>query len=211
MKKIIRAVSLLLALLMLSGTVVLAVEDFTEEQIADYYDPIHYNNSFIPGEISVTLKSSVTQTSGYELLFPELETESIVFPDSVKRAYEKGRINNQYLLVTLKVKTRQSVIDAIELLKVNPNVLVATPNYGSYSAADPEPTPEPEPVEPVIPGDVTGDSDVDNRDLIMIARFIVHLVEFDSVQRASADFNGDSEINNADLIEIAKYVVKAVL
>ncbi|MBQ6539976.1 MAG: dockerin type I repeat-containing protein, partial [Oscillospiraceae bacterium] len=58
-----------------------------------------------------------------------------------------------------------------------------------------------------IKGDVSGDGIVDNRDLILIARYLVHLVEFNDVQLAAADWNGDGKINNSDLVQIARYVV----
>lgn len=200
MKRMIKVISVLLAILLLCGTAALAVEDFTEEQIAQYYDPANYESSFVPGEVLVTLKSSVTQTSNYEQLFPELETESIVFPDPVKRAYDKGRVNNQYLTITLAVKTRQSVLDAIYLLKENPNVLVATPNYLAYAQDEPEP-------EPVIPGDVTDDGYLTNADLILVARHLVNLVEFDAVQLKAADFDGDGDVSNTDLVLMARTLV----
>ena len=56
-------------------------------------------------------------------------------------------------------------------------------------------------------GDVSQDGAVDNRDLILIARYLVHLVEFDEIQLADADFNGDGKVNNSDLVQIARYVV----
>jgi hypothetical protein len=56
-------------------------------------------------------------------------------------------------------------------------------------------------------GDVTQDGEVDNRDLILIARYLVHLVEFNEKQKIAADFNEDGNINNTDLVLIARYIV----
>ncbi|MBQ6540784.1 MAG: glycosyl hydrolase 53 family protein, partial [Oscillospiraceae bacterium] len=56
-------------------------------------------------------------------------------------------------------------------------------------------------------GDVSQDGAVDNRDLILIARYLVHLVEFNEKQKIAADFNEDGIINNSDLVQIARYVV----
>ena len=56
-------------------------------------------------------------------------------------------------------------------------------------------------------GDVSGDDIVDNRDLILVARYLVHLAEFGDMQLAAADWNGDGKINNSDLVQIARYVV----
>jgi hypothetical protein len=59
----------------------------------------------------------------------------------------------------------------------------------------------------ILLGDVTGDGEVDNRDVIMIARYLVKLVEFDERQMFLADFNGDGIVNNTDLVLIARYIV----
>jgi beta-glucosidase len=56
-------------------------------------------------------------------------------------------------------------------------------------------------------GDVTQDGEVDNRDLILIARYLVHLVEFNEKQKIAADFNEDGIINNTDLVLIARAIV----
>jgi aminoglycoside phosphotransferase family enzyme len=51
------------------------------------------------------------------------------------------------------------------------------------------------------------DGYVDNRDVILIARYLVELVQFDEKQLELADFNEDGEINNIDLVQIARYLV----
>jgi hypothetical protein len=56
-------------------------------------------------------------------------------------------------------------------------------------------------------GDVTQDGEVDNRDLILIARYLVNLVEFNEKQKKAADFTEDGEITNTDLIFIARAIV----
>ena len=48
---------------------------------------------------------------------------------------------------------------------------------------------------------------IDNRDLIMIARYLVGLVEFNEKQMEAADFNEDGIVNNTDLVLIARYIV----
>ncbi len=64
-------------------------------------------------------------------------------------------------------------------------------------------------VQKIIPGDINGDGSVDNRDIIMIARYLVRLVEFTDTQKKAADFNRNGEINNVDLILMARFVVEA--
>jgi beta-glucosidase len=56
-------------------------------------------------------------------------------------------------------------------------------------------------------GDVSQDGEIDNRDLIMIARYLVGLVEFNDKQMEAADFNEDGIVNNTDLVLIARYIV----
>jgi beta-glucosidase len=56
-------------------------------------------------------------------------------------------------------------------------------------------------------GDVTQDGEVDNRDLIMIARYLVGLVEFNAKQKIAADYYTDGVINNTDLVFIARAIV----
>jgi hypothetical protein len=56
-------------------------------------------------------------------------------------------------------------------------------------------------------GDVSQDGEIDNRDLIMIARYLVGLVEFNEKQMEAADFNEDGIVNNTDLVLIARYIV----
>ena len=58
-----------------------------------------------------------------------------------------------------------------------------------------------------VKGDVNGDGAVDNRDLIMIARYLVDLVEFDNEQMEIADYNEDGNVNNTDLVLIARAIV----
>jgi predicted peptidase len=56
-------------------------------------------------------------------------------------------------------------------------------------------------------GDISQDGEVDNRDLILLARYLVHLVEFNEKQLIAADFNVDGAINNSDLVLIARAIV----
>jgi len=57
-------------------------------------------------------------------------------------------------------------------------------------------------------GDVNGDYELTNADSIMIARYLVELVEFDERQMELADFNDDGDVNNTDLVLIARAIVE---
>ena len=56
-------------------------------------------------------------------------------------------------------------------------------------------------------GDVSRDHELTNVDLVMIARYIVHLTAFDDEQLALADINGDGAVTNADLVLTARTIV----
>ncbi len=58
-------------------------------------------------------------------------------------------------------------------------------------------------------GDVNQDGEIDNRDLIMIARYLVDLVTFNAEQMILADFNEDGTINNTDLVLLSRFLVGA--
>ncbi|MBQ8975316.1 MAG: hypothetical protein IJ072_06305, partial [Oscillospiraceae bacterium] len=58
-------------------------------------------------------------------------------------------------------------------------------------------------------GDINRDMQVNNVDLIMIARYLVDLEQFDDQQMELADFNDDGKVNNVDLVLIARAIVAA--
>ena len=63
-------------------------------------------------------------------------------------------------------------------------------------------------VNPHPKGDVNLDGSVTNADLIMIARYLVDLVQFNEEQLDKADYNDDGFINNTDLVQIARALVQ---
>jgi hypothetical protein len=60
-----------------------------------------------------------------------------------------------------------------------------------------------------LKGDINRDGELNNADLILIARYLVDLVEFDDEQKEIADFNNDGTISNKDLVLIARAIVAA--
>jgi hypothetical protein len=62
-------------------------------------------------------------------------------------------------------------------------------------------------------GDINGDGEIDNADLIILARWIVNMyeewynVEYTQVT-AYADLNGDGTVDNSDLITMARMLVE---
>jgi hypothetical protein len=56
-------------------------------------------------------------------------------------------------------------------------------------------------------GDVNMDGLLDNRDVVMLARYLVRITEFTDEQIALADYNGDGQVSNSDLVKICRYIV----
>jgi len=50
---------------------------------------------------------------------------------------------------------------------------------------------------------------ITNADVIALARYLVHIVEFSDAQVYYADVTGDGVIKNSDLIKLARSIVKA--
>ena len=56
-------------------------------------------------------------------------------------------------------------------------------------------------------GDLDGNGNVDNADLVTLARAMVGLTELTDAQTAVADMNGDTNIDNSDLVTLARKIV----
>ena len=57
-------------------------------------------------------------------------------------------------------------------------------------------------------GDVTLDGEVNNADLVMMARYEVNLETFNGQQMLNGDIDQDGDIDNTDLVNLANYIVK---
>ena len=55
-----------------------------------------------------------------------------------------------------------------------------------------------------VQGDLNGDGEVSNADVIMLARYLVHLTDFSGEQIKLADMNGDGILLNNDLVTLAR-------
>jgi hypothetical protein len=58
-------------------------------------------------------------------------------------------------------------------------------------------------------GDIDGDSEITNSDLVTIARYIVGLTEGNTKNavEAYADMNGDGKVDNTDIVTVARTIV----
>jgi sucrose-6-phosphate hydrolase SacC (GH32 family) len=65
-----------------------------------------------------------------------------------------------------------------------------------------------EPEQEPVKGDLNGDGRADNRDVIMLARHLVHIITLDENQQALADMNGNKKLTNLDLVLLARKTVE---
>ena len=59
----------------------------------------------------------------------------------------------------------------------------------------------------VVPGDVNGDGERTNLDVIYLARSLLGLVTLNDSQKSAADVNGDGIVSNADVIRLARVLI----
>lgn len=56
-------------------------------------------------------------------------------------------------------------------------------------------------------GDINGDGNVNNKDVVYLARYLVNRESMSTKQKSVADVNGDGSINNKDVSMLARYLV----
>ncbi len=89
------------------------------------YDPSNYaDGDFAPGVVIVGLKENIVEDGDYYIeLFPSI---------SIEEVYRYNLEKKTILVITLTDKTTDAVIDAISILKEDPIVTFATPDYQVY-------------------------------------------------------------------------------
>ena len=100
-----------------------------------------------------------------------------------------GGIENGDVAITFEVDSAYIGDDAMARCDVTPSVITVNTEYAL--------------------GDVNGDGEINNVDLILVARHIVHLEQLTARQIARADMNFNGSIDNVDLIRIARIIVAA--
>ena len=110
--------------------------DLSPEELAQIYGPENYKSEFMLGEVLVSMNYGAPVPDNLADLFPELDIVEIY--DIDRNRIGRNDLSHDALDTVYKIKlpqeTRESVIEAIEILKQNPNVAYAQPNYISYPA-----------------------------------------------------------------------------
>lgn len=143
------------------------LRELTNEELAEIYNEDNYKNDFMPGEVLVGMKTTVAESQGVKAAFPELnvteiedsyETIMAALPKKDEAIFDsceskmtvlyREEITESALqalkslraVYTLKLvsETKESVLEAIEILRKDPNVAYAEPNYISYPAITPD-------------------------------------------------------------------------
>ena len=79
---------------------------------------------------------------------------------------------------------------------------------GGTQQPEPEPEPEPEPQEPERKrGDISGDANVDGRDLAIMRAYLLKLRNLNSVELTAADISGDGTVDGRDLAIITAFLL----
>jgi hypothetical protein len=212
MKLAKRLISLLLACLMFGGVIAMAVDESQANSydVSDARREELYNKAvkaiedgdYRPGVAVVTLKSVVSSaiTTPFNKVYAQPEEFAELLPELSELDIESIEVKNgeksTTLYITLVDKSGDAVLNALDLLKVNPNVewvyvdVLAYPDVVSFPM-----------------GDVDSDTKVTNSDLILIARCVVDLVDLSGAQKLRADVDLDGSVTNSDLIIVAKKVV----
>ena len=150
-----------------TSTQLAQTSELTASQLATIYNPDNYHYDFVPGEVLVGMNSGFAtpqsaqgargafnargalSAQSAESLFPELNVASIedlyqsardalpMSPTMSANSFNSAQESRTVYLVELALDTKESVLDAIEVLKQNPNVAYAEPNYISYPCATP--------------------------------------------------------------------------
>lgn len=59
----------------------------------------------------------------------------------------------------------------------------------------------------IVTGDMTGDGIINNRDVVMMNKYLLNKVETQECQTIATDVNGDGYVNNKDAAMVARYMV----
>ncbi|MBE6949445.1 MAG: hypothetical protein E7456_06320 [Ruminococcaceae bacterium] len=200
MKKAIGILTFILAISCLLSITAFAIDHsgvdyndvISEERYDRIYNEANYKNEFEPGAVVIYFKKGITEDMNFIELLPEVKIAEIKNTIMVN-----GRV---MVHAGLEEKTRESVLEAIDVLKVTDIVYFAEPNYRIIID---DPNPE------IVTGDMNFDARLTNEDIVIMARVIVGSEALRPLQNMFGDANGDGLITNVDLVAAARALVGA--
>lgn len=192
MKKLVKAMALLLALVLCLSVTVLAAEEAVPDasnELAKIYAEEGVIVSFVDSEkINVSCEA---YESGFFLVVVKLDDgknpneDNIIYIDQAVSADGAVEFN------VYASKTPGSIEDCI--------IMAYGPGFGEGKLLAT--------VEGAVKvGDVNGDDKITSADLIRLAKYIANKNSVEISSTKAADANGDGKVSSADLIRLAKYI-----
>ena len=180
---------------------VTTIPKLAEWELAEIYNEENYKKDFNLNQVSVGMNYSASESLGRIQAFPGLEIvsvenmyESVIAALPVKFDYEILETLDKVravFIITLASESREGVLNAIQILKNNPDVAYAQPNYIGYLVD--------EPTEVVFT--VT--------ELMTLTSYIMNPVgTLDPALLAKADLNNDGYVGPSELETILNQIME---
>lgn len=110
------------------------LNEIGQAELTKIYDSNNYKNDFVAGEVIIGLKGSdaISTLSIDKALFPGVDIIEIANISNVNTLFgtaDTSDSRRQIMKLKLASCSKQNVVNAISILKDNPNVAYAEPNY----------------------------------------------------------------------------------
>ena len=107
---------------------------------------------------------------------------------------------------TLTVKGGAAALDGqtVKAVSVGESVICAVSNDGKYIAMALVAVKEHEEETNPIPGDINGDKEIDNKDVVALFRYVS--MGIPAEDETPYDFDGDGNVNNKDVVALFRYM-----
>jgi hypothetical protein len=181
----------------------------TEEEVtttpADYVDYYEGTVTAIDG-IAVTIEYEGT-TRTFNTSIQDVSLEGISVGDTVSLSV----VNGGTLASLELVKKAETTTVTTEETTTTTEATTTEPTTTSETTTEPTTTTTEDTTTTVVSdvrlGDVNGDGTVDGRDLILLKKSVLGLVDDSAINLANANVNGDSTVDGRDLILLKKVVL----
>lgn len=122
--------------------------------------------------------------------------DSLGYLRGVKLNTTTSTLSREFTNVTLKYKNMSGT-------ELGENSLIGTGStimlYNGFTLVDSKVA--------IVTGDMTGDGIINNRDVVMMNKYLLNKVEAQECQTIATDVNGDGYVNNKDAAMVARYMV----